>query len=93
MKTNDVIKGIVIECYDHDSHRVVVAQTNDAPGEYSFFYIPQTPEVNFGDIIQLNPAEGEFYVYRGNGRLTFKINPTAFPGGLLWELISERLSE
>jgi hypothetical protein len=88
-------KGIVIECYDHDeSHRVLVIQSSDEPWakEYHFFYIPKTPEVNFGDIVQMNFANSKFYVYRGSSRLSYKITPSPFPGSLLWELISEKLN-
>lgn len=89
------IKGFVIECYDLDtSHRVMVVQSSDEPmaKEYHFFYIPKTPQVDFGDIIQMNFAKNKFYLYRGNSRLSYRIIPSPFPGSLLWELISERLN-
>lgn len=85
--------GVVIECYDHNAtHCVLEVQSNDLPKEFHYFYIPKTPEVNFGDTVQMNFAENKFYVYRGNSRLTFKIIPSTFPGSLLWELITERIN-
>lgn len=95
MTTDDTnIIGFVTDCYDHDEkHRVLEVQSNDQPGAkvYHFFFIPRVPEVDFGDRIQMNFDKGEFYVYRGNSRLTFKINPEAFPGTLLIELMQQRL--
>ena len=95
MITDDkIVIGIVIECFDHGSiYRVLEVQSEDSPKMYHFFYILRHPEVNFGDTVQMNFPKAEFYVYRGNSRLTFKINPHIFPNTLLWELISERLSE
>lgn len=87
--------GFVIECYDHDAlHRVLVVQSNDEPGakEFQFFYIPKSPQVDFGDTIQMNFAEENFFVSRGNSKLTYRIHPCVFPNTLLLELIAERMN-
>jgi hypothetical protein len=90
---NQNVIGIVIEAFDHNKHSVVTVQSNDSPKAYHFFYIAATPEVNFGDTVEMNFAEGKFYVYRGNARLTFRITPETFPGTLLMELITDHLNE
>lgn len=94
MKTDDKnLMGVVVEVYDHDaSHRILVVQSNDSPNVYQFFYISKTPEVNFGDIIQMNFADDKFHVCRGNSKLSYKITPLVFPGSLLMELITERMN-
>ena len=85
--------GIVIHCYDHNTtHCVLEVMSNDVPKEVHFFYIGKTPQVNFGDRVQMNFAENKFYIFRGNSRLSFRIIPSPFPGGLLWELISDRMN-
>jgi len=79
---------IVVECYNHDeSHCVVVVRSRYIPS-FSFFYIPTIPSIDFGDTIEMNFKKEEFYVHRGNSRLTFKITPQEFPKTLLWELIT-----
>lgn len=84
--------GIVIECYDHDiSHRIVVVRSVDKK-VYYFFYIPITPQVAFGDKFLMNFTKDQYYVSRGNSRLTYKITPLVFPGTLLLELITERMN-
>lgn len=94
MKTDDKNEiGMVVECYDHDaSHRILIVQVDDSPEMYQFFYTSKTPEIDFGDIIQMNFVEEKFYVRRGNSKLIFKITPLVFPGTLLMELIIERMN-
>lgn len=90
--SNDEIY-IVVECYDHDAtHRVVVAHASTVHKVYLFFYVGLHPEISFGDTLLVNLSDEEFYVCRGNGKLTFKITPLIFPGTLLFELLSERLN-
>ena len=95
MKSDDKnLTGIVINCYDHDAeHRILTVLSNDLPLIRHFFFIPTTPQVDFGDIVQMNFAEEKYYVYRGNSRLSYKIIPLTFPGSLLIELINEHLNE
>lgn len=94
MKPGENIIGHVIECYDHDeSHRVLTVISNDVPKEYHFFYVPKTPSISFGDIVQMNFQESKFYVFRGISRLSYKITPQNFPGTLLLELIQERMNQ
>jgi hypothetical protein len=95
MKTDDNnIIGHVTECYNHDeNHCVLTVIVNDNPWSYHFFYIPKTPDVNFGDIIQMNFEKQQFYVFKGNSRLSYKISPQVFPGTLLVELIQERMNQ
>lgn len=84
--------GIVVECYNPDpSHQVIVVRSQKAKNHF-FFYAHRTPAVGFGDKIQMNFQEDKFYVRRGNSKLTYKITPLTFPGTLLLELLSERLS-
>lgn len=93
MPTTYII-GHVIDCYDHDeSHRVLEVISNDCPKAYHFFFLPKTPDISFGDIVQMNFGESKFYVYRGNSRLRYRISPKQFPGTLLLELIQERLNQ
>lgn len=92
MKTDDKNQGIVVECYNHDaSHRVLEVYSQETRS-YFFFYVSMFPQIDFGDIILMNPAEDKFYVLRGNSKLTYKITPLAFPDTLLMELISERMN-
>lgn len=93
MITDDKVQiGIVIECYNHDSsHRILVVRSKDVPN-YHFFYLAMSPIIDFGDEIQMNPAEDKYSVRRGNSKLTFKLTPLVFPGSLLMELITERMS-
>ena len=84
--------GIVVEIYNHNtSHCVLIVRSQDIKNYY-YFYIPTIPQVDFGDIIEMNFLKEKFYIFRGNPRLTFKIIPSVFPGTLLWELISERIN-
>lgn len=94
MKTDDKNQiGIVVECYDHDAqHRILVVQSNDSPKLYQFFYISQSPQVDFGDTIQMNFEREKFHLRRGNSKLTYSITPLIFPGSLLMELITERMN-
>jgi len=95
MKTDDNnIIGHVTECYNHDeSHRVLEVISNDSPKEYHFFYIHKTPDIEFGDIIQMNFEKQQFYLYKGNSRLSYRIIPQPFPGTLLMELIQEKMNQ
>ncbi len=87
-------KGVVIESYNHDRlHRVVTVCLQDCIKSYFFFYVPEAPAVELGDIFLMNFYADKYSIRRGNDRLTFKITPTVFPGDLLMELISERLSQ
>jgi hypothetical protein len=88
------IIGHVTECYDHDdSHRIVEVIANDCPKDYRFFYVPKTPDICFGDIVQMNFEAGEFFLFRGNSRFRYRINPEQFPGTLLLELIQQRINQ
>jgi len=90
---NNII-GHVIECYDHDeTHRVLEVIINDSPKTYNFFYVPKFPDINFGDIVQMNFETQQFHVFRGNSRLSYSIIPQVFPGTLLWELILGRINQ
>lgn len=87
-------KGIVVESYNHDPlHRVVTVCLQDNIKSYFFFFVPEVPAVELGDIFLMNFYADKYYIRRGNDRLTFKITPTIFPGDLLLELISERLNQ
>ena len=91
---NENIIGHVTECYDHNvSHRILEVISNDSPKAYHFFYIPKTPDINFGDIVQMNFEKQQFYLYKGNSRLSYRILPQVFPGTLLLELIQERMNQ
>ena len=93
MKTDDKNQiGVIVECYDYDAtHRVLVARSQEVKN-YHFFYIPKSPQVDFGDTIQMNFVEEKFHIRRGNSKLTYKITPLVFPASLLWELITERMN-
>lgn len=93
MKTDNYIIGHVTECYDYDeSHRIMEVISNDCPKAYHFFYIPKTPDICFGDIVQMNFEKQQFHLYRGNSRLSYRILPQTFPGTLLLELIQEKMN-
>jgi len=72
----------------------MVAQLNDEPEakEFLYFYLPKTPNIDFGDHIQINLAEDRIYVVKGNSRLSYRIIPSTFPNTLLWELMTERMN-
>ena len=85
--------GIVVESYNPDpQHRVVVVQLCGAKS-YFFFYVPEHPAVEFGDVLLMNFYSEKYKICRGNDRLTYSIHPLTFPGDLLLELISERLNQ
>ena len=85
--------GIVVESYNHDPlHRVIVAQLREAKS-YFFFYVPESPSVEFGDILLMNFYHDRYILRRGNDRLTYTIHSLVFPGDLLLELISERMNQ
>lgn len=83
--------GVVVECYNHDSIHCVLTVRSQDEKMFHFFYIPAIPQIDFGDIIQMNFSDDKWSVRRGNSKLTFKINPLVFPKSLLWELITERM--
>ncbi len=86
--------GIVIESYNHnDIHRVVVVKLPGEDKNYFFFYVSEHPRVEFGDTIEMNFYSDEYYICRGNDRLTFKLTPLVFPDTLLYELITERMNQ
>jgi len=92
IRSNDEI-FIVVECLAYDAtHRIVTAHSSAIHKNYLFLYVGLHPEIDFGDTLLANLANEEFYVCRGNGKLTFKITPLIFPGTLLFELLSERLN-
>ena len=89
--TNQI--GIVIESYNHDAlHRVVIVQLCEGKN-YFFFYVPEHPTIEFGDILLMNFYTEKHKLRRGNDRLTYSIHPLVFPGTLLLELISERMNQ
>lgn len=84
--------GIVIETYNHDPlHQVVTVQLCESRSLF-FFYVPEVPTIEFGDTFLMNFYTDKYKIFRGNDRLTYSIHPHIFPGVLLLELISERLS-
>lgn len=84
--------GIVVECFNPDpQHRVVVVQLCESKS-YFFFYVSEHPAVEFGDTLLMNFYSEKYKICRGNGRLTYSIHPLTFPGDLLLELISERMT-
>jgi len=94
VKTDDKNQvGIVVECYNHDkTHQVLVVRLKGDTRNHHFLFIPDTPAIDFGDTIHLNPAEGNYSVCRGNSKLTYKIIPQVFPGTLLMEVVQEYLN-
>jgi len=94
MNPNNVNQiGIVVESYNPDAqHRVVVVQLCEGKN-YFFFYVPEHPAVEFGDIFLMNFYAEKYKLCRGNDRLTYSIHPLTFPGNLLLELISERMNQ
>lgn len=87
-------KGVVIESYNHDPlHRIVTVCLQENIKSYFFFFVPEVPTVELGDILHMNFYTDKYSVCRGNDQLTYKITPCIFPGDLLLELISERLSQ
>ena len=85
--------GIVVESYNPDpQHRVVVVQLRESKS-YFFFYVPEHPAIEFGDILLMNFYAEKYKICRGNDRLAYSIHPLVFPGNLLLELISERMNQ
>lgn len=85
--------GTVIEVYNHDSlHRIVIVRLQEGKN-YFFFYVPEHPAIEFGDTFLMNFCTEKYRLRRGNDRLTYSIKPLEFPGDLLLELISERMSQ
>ena len=86
------ITGVVVECYHHDSqHRVMVIRQRDAKIHH-FFFVSNTPLIDFGDPIQMNYQTEKFFIRKGNSCLTYRIIPLIFPDTLLLELLLEYIN-
>jgi len=93
MKPDNIKTGVVIECYnDTPKHRVVVIQSEDKPRMYHFLYVPNYPDINFGDYILMNFVQDIYHLHRGNPKLTYRLHPIPFPSTLLAEIMSEYLN-
>ena len=84
------ISAVVIESRSHGENQVVTAC--GPAGAFHFFYLPPSPDVSLGDIILMNFNPQAFFIHHGNPHLTYKITPLVFPDTLLYELISERIT-
>lgn len=85
-----IISAVVIESYNRGENQVVIAC--GPVGSFHFLYLPPSPDVSFGDTILMNFNPQRFFIHHGNPHLTYKITPLIFPETLLYELISERIS-
>ena len=89
---NTTEKGIVVESYSYDSsHQVVTARCQQGKCRH-FFFLPQSPNINFGDILLMDFGQEQFHVHHGNPHLSYRIFPAVFPGTLLLELLLDNLN-
>ena len=89
-------KAIVIESYDYSITRVVVTARYCCNEEYVFMFLPYNPSIFLGDIIEVDyDITGKMcsiYLFRGNSKLRYRLQPDDFPPGILQHLIEDRLS-
>ena len=83
------ISAVVIESRSRGENQVVTAC--GPAGAFHFFFLPSTPDVDFGDLLQMDFNPQSYFVHHGNPHLTYKITPLVFPETLLYELIIERV--
>lgn len=92
MITDRTEKAIVVESYNYDPlHQVVTARCQKGKCRH-FFFLPQIPNINYGDIILMDFGQEEFHVHHGNPNLIYRIFPAVFPGSLLYELLLDNLN-
>ena len=85
-------KAIVVESYDYSPTRIVVTIEYTDGGGFFFLFLPKTPVVSFGDIIEMDLEKDRVYLSRGNEKLRFQLHPDDFPPGVLGKLIEDRIS-
>jgi hypothetical protein len=91
MKTDETITAIVVESYSHGENQIVIALSRSI-AMHHFLFLPKHPDVNFGDVLLMNPHSDKYWVYHGNPHLTYRIFPHPFPGTLLLELIQAQIN-
>ena len=88
---NTTEKAIVVESYNYDRHQVVTARGQEGKCHH-FFFLPASPNINFGDILLMDFGQEQFHIHHGNPNLTYRIFPAVFPGTLLLELLLDNLN-